>query len=170
MDPTTTILQGVITIAAVAIGALGTYLATQGIERARWARENATRWDERKRQVYTEYAASVKMVIIRSRSILGGLGLSPTLTPISREEGLPLLALEENSRSEKLESVMMIGSPGLVAAARSWHGIAWKFHQWAIGATQTTADEVEREYEAAQVAREAFYRAARDELGLPVDS
>lgn len=106
VNPLAVTVQGAITIAAVLVGALGTFLATERVERTRWTREHATRWDERKLQVYTEYAASVKMAIIRSRSILGGLGLSPTLTPISREEGLPLLALDENSRSEKLESVM----------------------------------------------------------------
>jgi hypothetical protein len=168
MDTNATVVQGIITIAAVAVGALGTFLATQGVERDRWARERATRWDDLKLQAYTEYAASVKMAIIRSRSILGGLGLSPTLTPITREEGLPLLALEENSRSEKLEAVMMIGSPEVVAAARKWHEISWTFHHWASGTKPTTADEVEELYRHAQTAREAFYAATRRELGIPL--
>lgn len=170
MDPLAITVQGLITIAAVAVGALGTYLATQRVERARWQREHAARWDERKLAVYTEYAASVKMAIIRSRSILGGLGLSPTLTPTSREEGLPLLALDENSRSEKLESVMLVGGPEVIAAARRWHGISWTFQHWAMGTEATTSQDVEREYEAAQVARESFYEAARRELGLPLTS
>ena len=167
MDPLVVIVQGAITIAAVLAGALGTFFATERVERGRWTREHGTRWDERKLQVYTEYAASVKMAIIRSRSILGGLGLSPTLTPISREEGMLLLALDENSRSEKLESVMMVGGPEVISAARAWHGISWTFHRWASGVVSTTREEVEREYQAAQDAREAFYKAARDELGLP---
>lgn len=166
MDALAITVQGLITIAAVAVGSLGTYLATQGIERARWQREHAARWDERKLAVYTEYAASVKMAIIRSRSILGGLGLSPTLTPMSREEGLPLLALEENSRSERLESVMMVGGPDIIEAARRWHGISWRFQHWAMEPEATTLQDVEREYESAQAAREAFYEAARHELGL----
>ena len=122
--------------------------------------------DERKLLVYTEYASSVKMSIIRSRSILGGLGLSPTLTPMSRDEGLPLLALDENRRSEKLESVLMIGGPDVVAAARKWHGISWTFQHWAMGTAEASVGDVEREYEAAQVAREEFYRAARQELEI----
>ncbi len=166
MDTFTPALQGLITIAAVVVGAVGTYLATQRIDRAQWMRQQVTRWDERKLQVYTEYASSVKMSIIRARSILGGMGLSPTLTPMSREDGLPLLALDENSRSEKLESVMMVGGPDVIAAARRWHGISWTFQHWAMGTEETSAERVENEYVAAQVAREAFYEATRRELGI----
>jgi hypothetical protein len=166
MDSLALVIQGLITIAAVMVGAAGTYFATQRIERSRWEREEIMRWDETKREIYTEYASSVKKSIIRSRSILGGMGLSPTLTPISRELGLPLLDIDENNRSERLEAVMVIGGSEVIAAAREWHGFAWTFHKWANGTESTSSDIVEREYEAAQGAREAFYTAARRELKL----
>ncbi|MBA4247274.1 MAG: hypothetical protein C0444_03145 [Microbacterium sp.] len=166
MDTIEESLQGIITILAVAVGAIGTFLASRGVEQARWKREQKTRWDERKLLVYTEYAASVKMAIIRSRSILGSLGLSPSLTPISREDGLPLLAQDEINRSERLESLMMIGGPEIVAAARKWHEISWTFHLWAIGSVEATREEADRLYDSAQKAREAFYEAARNELGI----
>jgi hypothetical protein len=159
-------VQGVITILAVMVGAVGTFLSTRGMERARWQRERRARWDERRLEAYTEYANAVKIAIIRARSILGAMGLSETLTPLPPEAGLPLLALDENSRTVKLEAVMILGTAETIHAAREWHGLAWRFQDWAQGRTPATKQQVEEAYAEAQTAREAYYAAVRAELDI----
>ena len=84
VDPIAITVQGIITILAVAVGALGTYLATQGVERARWEREHTTRWDERKLEVYTDYAASVKMA--RLAVTYAPINAPLTTSPIGEED------------------------------------------------------------------------------------
>jgi hypothetical protein len=69
-------IQVIGALVATAVGATGTFLATQRIDRTRWRRERSQRWDESRRQAYTDYASAVKMAIIRSRSILGAMGLN----------------------------------------------------------------------------------------------
>jgi hypothetical protein len=159
-------VQGVITILAVLVGATATFLATHGIERARWRRERSARWDERRLEAYTEYANAVKIAIIRARSILGAMGLSETLTPLSPQEGLALLAIDENSRTVKLEAVMILGTAETIRAAREWHALAWRFQDWATGRKPTTQQEVEQSYAESQTAREAYYAAVRAELEI----
>ncbi|WP_157535980.1 hypothetical protein [Microbacterium sp. Root166] len=168
MDPVAVAVQGFITVAAVAVGAFGTYLATKGVERSRWEREQSTRWHDQRIVAYTEYSASVKKVITRSRSILGELGLNPTLVRLTRATGIPLLELDEIDRTQKFESVMLLGGPEVIAAARAWHGISWQYYHWAVGNAPATEQEIEREYVAAEEARNKFYEAARRELGLPL--
>lgn len=158
--------QGLFTLFAVALGAFGSFAVTRSMERKRWLHEQETRWDQLRLQSCIEYATAVKLAIIRSRSILGYLGLSPTLTPLSPEEGLPLLAMDENSRTAKLEALMVLASPATIEAARTWHGIAWRFQHWATGAKPTSSVEVEAAYAEAQEAREAYYLAVRRDLGV----
>lgn len=158
--------QGLFALLAVALGAACSLIATQLGDRSRWRRDQLVRWDDRRLSAYTEYAAAVKLAIIRSRSILGHRGLSPTLTPLAPEEGIPLLAVDENSRTAKLEALMLLATADTIRAAREWHGIAWRFHHWATGSVATTPDEIEAAYAAAQVARERYYAAVRRELGI----
>ncbi len=158
--------QGLFALLAVALGAAGSFTATQAMDRKRWVRQQETRWDEHRLRACIEYATAVKLAIIRSRSILGHMGLSPTLTPLSPEEGLPLLAVDENSRTAKLEALMLLASEETIETAREWHGIAWRFHHWASGEVPTSEAEVEAAYEQAQVARERYYSAVRRELGI----
>ena len=161
--------QGLFTLLAVALGAAGSFATTQLVDRTKWRRDQSARWDERRLEAYTDYATAVKLAIIRSRSVLGHFGLSPTLTPLSPEEGLPLLAADENSRTAKLEALMLLATPGTIAAAREWHGIAWRFHHWASRSVPTTTAEVEAAYAEAQVARERYYAAVRKELRISVE-
>lgn len=110
------------------------------------------------------------MSIIQSRSILGSQGLSPTLTPVDRAEGLPVLTEIEAQRTARLEALMLLATDQTIEAARRWHGIAWTFHKWADGTVPTTSEAVESEYAAAQVAREAYYGAVREELAVHLDT
>ena len=52
-----TVLLGVV------IGALGSYLALVRSDQARFRREEAARWEERRLAVYSDYARSVKKTV-----------------------------------------------------------------------------------------------------------
>ena len=50
-------------LVGVLVGAIATYAATAATERARWHRMQSVRWDEKRINVYTEYAHVLKQVI-----------------------------------------------------------------------------------------------------------
>jgi hypothetical protein len=45
---------------AVVVGATGSYMTASRIERSRWRRGMATRWDEQRLAAYVEYMHAVK--------------------------------------------------------------------------------------------------------------
>ncbi len=53
-DSLTTMVTQIITLIGVLIGALASFLATAMAERAKFRREMATRWDERKLDAYIQ--------------------------------------------------------------------------------------------------------------------
>ena len=57
----------IITLIGVLVGALTSYLATTFTEHARHKRALETRWDERKLNVYADYASAVKIANIAAK-------------------------------------------------------------------------------------------------------
>ena len=53
----------------VVIGASASYLAGAATERARWRREQASRWDEKRAQAYADYGYAIKNVYVQCRRI-----------------------------------------------------------------------------------------------------
>ena len=56
------VVQQLPVLIGVGVGALASYLVTSATERARWQRQQATRWDDKRAQVYAAYGYAVKNV------------------------------------------------------------------------------------------------------------
>ncbi|MFJ8803095.1 hypothetical protein [Streptomyces sp. NPDC102487] len=52
----------ILTLIGVLVGALTSYFATAAAERAKFRREMATRWDQRKLDTYIEYVTCIKEI------------------------------------------------------------------------------------------------------------
>lgn len=113
------------TLLGVLVGAIATYFVTTAAERARWRRDQTIRWDAKRMEVYAEYGRAVKRVTdlavriamargVRVSQMTGRESLQP-------DEGLPVLAQAEAERGAIWESVLLLGSPEAVSAARRWH-------------------------------------------------
>jgi hypothetical protein len=163
----TPILQQLLTMLGVLLGAGATFAATASRDRATWRRSQRVRWDEKRLQTYAEYANSVKSLIQASLRLAATQGFPSNAHPIDKEEGLAALAEAETDRAQKWETVLLLGDPDTIAAARSWHEYAWKLDWFARGKL-TGDNEYLQTRLAADSARSRFYACARKDLGMPV--
>ncbi len=165
----TTLLESwtvqLLTIVGVAVGAMATFISTRLVDRARWQREEALRWDAKRLDCYSEFAVAIKRFIAIAARLCAGLGLPETAQPLDPATGLPALADADQDLSVKWEQVMMLGSPDAITAAREWRSVAWHLEWFARGLRNDPA-----EYEQVNVekgaARSRFYTAARADLGI----
>jgi hypothetical protein len=154
-----------LTIAGVAVGAFASFVSTRLVDRGRWRREEALRWDTRRLHCYSEFAAAIKRHISISDRICAGLGLPAGAQPLDLANGLATLATADDDLSVKWEQVLMLGSPDAIAAARDWRHAAWRLEWLARGRREGAAEYAQANMEAGS-ARKRFYTAARDELGI----
>jgi hypothetical protein len=155
-----------ITLLAVAVGALATFVSTLLIDRSRWRREERSRWDTKKLECYYEYANAIMNYINIAYRLAAGQGFATSVLPI---DGSPdaLKALDTAEAEHRIQWVKlsMIGGPSVIASADKWNYQAWRLQQLSRGKhlNQTEFDQ------AAQERRQAerhFYKAVRADLGV----
>ncbi len=162
------IIQQVPTLIGVIVGALGSYLVSTVNDRLRWRREHRVRWEERRIAAYADYASAVKRIFQLTLRITAYRGIHPSARPLSPAEGMSELHVAGSDRAAKWETVLLVGTPRTVAAAREWHRTIWTLEDLA---SRETCDSVEfvAAVERSGRARSAFYEAARQDLGLEGD-
>jgi hypothetical protein len=149
----------------VVVGALASYFTTAATERARWKRALDSRWDDRRVEAYASYAQSVKRLINIAGRIAAGRGLGGASEPLSPiQENLDLLAAAEAERGRRWETVLLLGHPQTVAAARNWTEHAWRLEWYARARLTGNNADWQAARTAADVARHKFYEAARSDL------
>lgn len=111
----------IFTLVGVLIGALTSYFATTTAERAKFRREMATRWDERKLDTYIEYLSCIKE-IQRAAMEAGRV----------RNQGAdasdPLNEMEasENRRSILFETFILLSNEQAATAAHTVNQRTWE--------------------------------------------
>ena len=111
------------------------------------------------------YGQSVKRMIIVAQRIATGRGLWTDSEPLPPTQvNLDLLAAAEAERASQWETVLLLGHPKTVAAARTWHEHAWRLEVWARGRLTGNASDWQAARTATDVARAAFYESARSDL------
>lgn len=159
------LLYQLLVLMGVIIGALGSYLTTSAIERARWKRALDSRWDDRRVEAYASYAQSVKRVIMIASRIAAGRGLGSVTEPLAPTQvNLDLLAAAEAERASQWETVLLLGHPKTVGAARNWHEYAWRLEAYARALRTGDASDWQQLRTATDAARAAFYDSARSDL------
>src|SRR5580704_8203450 len=100
------LLNQVLVLLGVVIGALASYLTTAATERARWRRALDSRWDDRRVEAYAAYAQAVKEIISVSSRLAAGRGIGGSNQPLSQtQENLDLLATAGAARAGAWEAV-----------------------------------------------------------------
>jgi hypothetical protein len=160
-----TVSSQLLVLAGVIVGALASYLTTTATERARWKRTFDSRWDDRRVEAYAAYAQTVKDLITISSRIYAGRG-TPTdswgLPP--SQESLDLLEAAGRKRTAAWETVLLLGHPETVQAARNWHESVWRLERWARGHATGKHEDWERARSEVNRTRSLFYEAARKDL------
>ncbi|MFS4097165.1 hypothetical protein [Streptomyces sp. AF1A] len=162
----TAFIQQLPALIGVVIGALGSYLAAMRGDQARFRREQAARWEERRLAVYTDYARTLKKAVSLTYRVAAHLGNDPHPHPLSPEEAAPLLAEAELGRDPAGEALLLLGSREVVEKARVWVVTLLEMERFV---RQRTRDpEAWRELlERQRAGREGYYAAVREDLALP---
>jgi hypothetical protein len=123
----------IFTLIGVALGALSSYLVTSLNERSRYRRDVATRLQERKFDAYAGYLSDVRQMVAVANRITASLGFHDrTTSPLSQEEGLPILAELTTRRTASSVTAVVVRDLGRVVAghggssvrASHWPGTA----------------------------------------------
>jgi hypothetical protein len=152
-------------IFGVIVGALGTMLVTSYTDRARWRRDQAVRWDTRRLDAYVAYAATVKEIHALALRISAPYRHYSKSRPIDREQGVELLDEADARRTKAWEAMLLLGDENTVTAARAWQNAVRTERELCSG---DSIDELEWQsaVEAVDQARDRFYLAARENLGV----
>ena len=149
----------------VVVGAGGSYLATSTGARTQWARSERARWEDKRIQVYAEYGHALKRAYELSKRISASRGLPTTAQPTPVEQGLAELSLTSIRGAELWESLLLLGEPSTIAAAKAWHQKIWRMEAFANGQLTDPA-EWRKAITAADETRSRFYETARRNLGI----
>ncbi|MGW8551422.1 hypothetical protein [Streptomyces tubercidicus] len=159
-------IQQLPALIGVVVGAAGSYLATTRGDHARFRREQAARWDERRLTAYTEFARSLKKSVTLSYRIASHLGNDPHPHPLPPEDAAPHLAEASDARDPAGEALLMLGTPDVVAKAREWVVTVMDMEQFLrdrIQNPETWSTMLGKQ----RAAREGYYAAVRRDLALP---
>ena len=159
------IVQQLPALIGVAVGALASYLAGAASERTRWRRQQSSRWDGKRAQAYADYGFAVKNVYVQCLRIAELRRQGAKDQPAVYEEALSELGRLTDERTAKWESVLLLGHPETIAAARIWHRRVWQVERFARGQSTDSSqwDSVRTDVTAD---RDRFYGAARRDLGI----
>lgn len=148
------------------IGAILAFVLSNMGERARWRRDQTVRWDTARLAAYTEYCNAVKRMVHIATGMARMRGLQHSSEAVPLDTGAADLAKAAGERTAVWETVLLLGDPATIAAARAWHQTVWQLEFFARGiltgqaAWASALDEFEER-------RKDFYRAAREDLGVP---
>ncbi|MEU5276864.1 hypothetical protein [Streptomyces asoensis] len=162
----TAFLQQLPALLGVVVGAVGSYVAVVRSDRARFGRERAARWEERRLAVYTEYARTLKASVNLTYRVAAHLGNDPHPHPLSPREAEPLLAQATDRRDPAGEALIMLGSRDTVERAREWVVVVMDMERFLRAGTrdpQAWQALLERQ----RAGREGYYTAVREDLELP---
>jgi hypothetical protein len=149
----------------VVVGALASYLATNAGARSQWIRSQHVRWEEKRVEVYAEYAHAVKTVYELSKRVAATRGFQTTTAPLPLSPGLEDLMHATIERSQVWERLLLLGEPDVVAAAKTWHRAVRRLEEYANGVV-TDPNRWRPAVRAADHARSLFYASARRDLGI----
>ncbi|MEU6679489.1 hypothetical protein [Streptomyces sp. NPDC046853] len=159
-------MQQLPTLIGVIVGALGSYLAITRGDRARFQREQAARWDERRLAVYGDYARVVKQTVTITYRVASHLGNDPHPHPLSPEEAAPHLAEAAIARDPAGEALLMLGTPDVVDKARVWVLTVVEMERF-LRDDIRDPDAWSALLERQRTTREGYYQAVRRDLALP---
>jgi hypothetical protein len=159
------IIAQVLTIAGVLLGSAATFVVTSTTERIRWRRTQSARWDDKRLLAYSEYANAVKHMVRLCRRIAETKKLLPTGQPIDLDSAFTALAEAETERAARWETVMLLGEPATISAARAWSEQVWQLEH-ILREEHPDASAFTNAYREAMRLRNEFYARARADLDI----
>ncbi|WP_433264608.1 hypothetical protein ACQPZF_35540 [Actinosynnema sp. CS-041913] len=159
------IVTQALTIVGVLLGSAATFVVTSTTERIRWRRAQSARWDEKRLLAYSEYANAVKHMVRLCRRIAETKGLLSTGQPVDLDDSFAALAEAETERAARWETVLLLGEPATISAARAWSEQVWRL-ELILREDQPDASSFIDAYRNTMRLRNEFYARARVDLDI----
>lgn len=154
-----------LTLVAVALGAFASYTSTRMIDRSRWQREEALRWDVKRPEAYSDFASALVTFGNIAWRISAAHGLAAGVHLLDPEVGLLDLAAAESEANVQWQKILLLGSPDVIAAAHKWREEAWHL-EWFARRLRSDSKELTKATRDRREARKRFYSVARVDLGV----
>ncbi|MEO6089220.1 MAG: hypothetical protein ABIQ18_39515 [Umezawaea sp.] len=155
----------VLTIAGVLLGSAATFAFTSATERARWRRTQSSRWDDKRLLAYSEYANAVKHMVRLCRRIAETKGLLSTGQPVDLDSAFAAFAEGETERAARWETVLLLGEPKTISAARAWSEQVWQLEH-ILREEHPDTSAFMNAYRNSMRLRNEFYTHARADLDI----
>jgi hypothetical protein len=154
-----------LTIAAVLLGALTTYLTNYWTERQRIRRELVTRWDDRKLDAYENYVDRVRAAVFLAVELYEhreGIRESDDPEPQLRAQLADAIRLQGRA----FERIMLLAGDEVIEAAHDLNAASRAVDWQATGKTPGTLTDWRDRNREVFAAINAFHEAARTDLGV----
>ncbi|NNH73737.1 hypothetical protein HLB23_28440 [Nocardia uniformis] len=153
------------TLGGVVIGGGIAFLASYVNERSKWNRSQATRWDERRLQAYSDFLIVTRGMHTLATRVVRIRAGEPDQQGMSLQEGIVQLGELERERIQRWQEVQLLGSPNAVAIGDELNRCTWTLEYFAYGELGGDADWLLIIREAYRLRKE-FSTAARNDLGV----
>lgn len=159
------LIQQLLTLTGVVLGALGSYLSVMHGDRARFRREQAARWGERRLKAYADYAQSLKAIVSVLFRAAAHCGNDRNPHPVEPDEAAPRLDSANEARDLAWETMLLLGASDVVDAGREW-AVAIAEMERFVQARTHAPDDWSTLVENQRAARQRYYAASRRDLAL----
>jgi hypothetical protein len=149
----------------VVVGSVLSYGGGALTERSKRKRSQEVRWDARRVEAYSEYAAAVKRQTRLCQRMAAARGMGPRSDPLDVTAAAPLLA---QVRSVAIEAVLLLGDNATVSAAHDWNFAVSDLAHLLVD-TEATESEFLELFHRVNTQRDHFYTAARNSLQVATD-
>ncbi|WUH20602.1 hypothetical protein OG370_25155 [Streptomyces sp. NBC_00448] len=157
--------EQLLTIAAVLLGALTTYVTNYWTERQRIRRELLTRWDTKKLEAYENYIDRVRAAVYLAVELYEHReGIRVSDDPESRQRAD--LYEATHLRGRAFERIMLLAGDEVIEAAHALNATTLEVDWQATGKTPGTLDDWRIRNRAVFAAINAFHETARVDLGV----
>ncbi|WP_131744716.1 hypothetical protein [Frankia sp. Cppng1_Ct_nod] len=159
----------IFTLAGVVLGAAGSLVGTTLVERSRYRRDIAIRWDTRKYDTYCDYIGYIVHMARITGQIAGMRGWDPIAAMAASEElAIADLDKAELSRTISFERVVLLGDQRCIEAGNSLNGAVWAM-EWIARGKTPGSPSIWKEA-TGRLVREltAFHEVARVSLNVPL--
>lgn len=157
--------EQLLTIAAVLLGAVTTYVTNYWSERQRRKHELVVRWDDKKLDAYESYVDRVRAAVFLCVELYEhreGIRADEASEPQIAAD----LADATRLRGRAFERVMLLGGDDVVEAAHALNAAALEVDWQALGKTPGTLPEWRERNRAVFRAINSFHESARADLGV----
>jgi hypothetical protein len=158
----------IITLAGVVLGATGSFIATTLLERGKYRREKAIRWDAASLQAFSDYLKAVVGMARMAGQAARQRGWDVNAASRDLDEALRMMEEREDDRTIAFERVRLVADKATIDAAFRLNKAVWKLEWLVSGREDGSASAWRAVMQTYLRALDDFHAATRDRLSMLV--